>query len=173
MQSIAPPGVHEPRLTPRQKECLRHVYERRTTKEISALTGLAAGTVDTYIAEAVTALNARNRRHAAELTHVRSCQTVTPGTFEPKKSGVEAGYAKPIAPDLREAQHLETVLPFRQKGAIGNDLGPLARLFTVFGFAIALAAGFGMLAIGMRVVSDVAVSLPGSLHQNTGGRFRP
>ncbi|UUL82568.1 helix-turn-helix domain-containing protein [Sphingomonas qomolangmaensis] len=148
------------RLTPRQHECLGHVYARRTSKEISAITGLAVGTVDTYIAEAVTALGARNRRHAAELIHGNSTPADTPGKPIPEKTGVVATSPRSLTTnEPEELQQQFTLLPVRKKGAIGNDLGPVARLIAIIGFAIVLAASFGMLAVGMRVISDLATGL--------------
>ncbi|WP_197054375.1 helix-turn-helix domain-containing protein [Sphingomonas sp. 37zxx] len=148
------------RLTPRQHECLRHVYARRTSEEISAITGLAVGTIDTYIAEAVTVLGARNRRHAAELLQEKGGQTTTPEKPISENLGVAVtpprsqATAEPDGP-----RQWVALLPVRQRGAIGNDLGPVARLVAIVGFAIALAAGFGMLAVGMRVISDLATGL--------------
>ncbi len=55
-------------LSPRQRECLRLVWSRRaTSKEIAAEIGVSKSTVDAYIAEAVKALGARDRRQAAEM----------------------------------------------------------------------------------------------------------
>ena len=57
------------RLSPRQRECLRLAYQRRTTKEIARELGIRPGTVATYCSEAIAILGADNRRHAAELLH--------------------------------------------------------------------------------------------------------
>lgn len=160
MNRIVFPQAEQRRLTPRQRECLRHVYERRTTKEIAALTGLAVGTVDTYVAEAVTALGARNRRHAAELAHEGHPQYATPEKLEPEETGVPDLASEPLSPEPRKVpRHEVALLPFRSRGAIGNDLNPVVRAVAIVGFAIALAAGFGMLAVGMRVISDFTAAV--------------
>lgn len=53
-------------LSPRQRECLRLVWTRQaTSKEIAAELGISKSTVDSYIAEAVELLGARDRRDAA------------------------------------------------------------------------------------------------------------
>lgn len=145
------------RLTPRQRECLGYVYQRLTSKEIAGLTGLAVGTVDTYITEAVTALGARNRRHAAELLHSgQPADIEAPRKLEPEETGVESAPSQPLAPEGRtEMQHWAAWLPFRFQGALGNDLGPIARLVAIVVIAVALAIGFGMLAVGMRTLSDL------------------
>jgi DNA-binding CsgD family transcriptional regulator len=58
----------ERRLSPRQRDCLRLVFERQaTSKEIAAELGISKTTVDGYIAEAVESLGARDRRDAARL----------------------------------------------------------------------------------------------------------
>ena len=55
------------KLSPRQRECLRLVWARHTSKEIAAELGISASTVDGYIKEAIEALGARDRRHAAAI----------------------------------------------------------------------------------------------------------
>lgn len=58
------------RLSPRQRECLRLIWERQaTSKEIAAELGISANTVNGYIAEAVELLGARDRRDAARLVY--------------------------------------------------------------------------------------------------------
>lgn len=55
-------------LTPRQSECLRLVWERQaTSKEIALDLGISKKTVDEYLAQAVRALGAADRREAARL----------------------------------------------------------------------------------------------------------
>lgn len=52
-------------LTRRHRECLRGVKALKGSKEIAAELGLGKSTVDSYLAEAVRLLGARNRREAA------------------------------------------------------------------------------------------------------------
>ena len=52
-------------LTPRQRQCLRHVYLHHPSKVIAAELGLSKGTVDVYLSDATRLLGARNRSHAA------------------------------------------------------------------------------------------------------------
>lgn len=55
-------------LSPRQRECLRLVWDRQaTSKEIAIALGISKSTVDGYIAEAVEQLGARDRREAAAM----------------------------------------------------------------------------------------------------------
>ena len=56
------------RLSPRQRECLRLVWERQaTSKEIARELGISKTTVDGYIREAVELLGATDRRDAAHI----------------------------------------------------------------------------------------------------------
>ena len=75
------------RLSPRQRECLRRVYLRSTSKEIATALDLGPGTVDTYITGAISTLKARNRRHAAELLHAYEETAGAPGNSSSKKRG--------------------------------------------------------------------------------------
>jgi DNA-binding CsgD family transcriptional regulator len=138
------------RLTPRQIECLRLVYDRRTSKEIAAEIELSAATVDSYITDAVALLGARNRRHAAELLH-----SVAP----PEKLGSQSSGAEdppfPIQAPARRQFRWSDWLPFRQLGANGNDFHPAIRILFIPVLAVVFATGFGMLANGARVVSDL------------------
>lgn len=141
------------RLSPRQKQCLRLAYERQTSKEIAQALGLSAGTVNTYITEAVAVLQARNRRHAAELLHAYEGGAATPEKVQSHIHGVPTASALP-APAEAGSGGLRRMLPVRPKGADGNDLGIFVRLSWPFIGGVILAIGFGMLAIGMRVLSD-------------------
>lgn len=144
------------RLSLRQRECLRRVYLRGTSKEIAIALDLGPGTVDTYITEAISTLKARNRRHAAELLHAYEETADAPRKFEFEKAGVvEPG------PDetsrSSEAKPLTWLqsLPFRTKGVPFNDLSPFLRFFWIVQLGIALAIGFGMLAVGLEVLSRI------------------
>ena len=144
------------RLSPRQKECLRIVYRRRTSKEIAAELGLSPGTVDTYCAEAVATLDARNRREAAEILHLSESGAgdQTPSKVEPRPSGVtEAPSILPPIGHGNSPADWRQLLPFRRKGAAHNDLPILARLGWIPGLAILAAIAFGMLASGLQVIS--------------------
>ncbi|WP_294292641.1 helix-turn-helix transcriptional regulator [uncultured Sphingomonas sp.] len=56
------------RLSPRQRECLRLVWERQaTSKEIGAALGISSKTVDSHIEAAVALLGAADRRNAARI----------------------------------------------------------------------------------------------------------
>ena len=142
------------RLTPRQRECLRHVYRLKTSKEIALDLGLGVGTVDTYISEAVAILHARNRRHAAELFHAVDGDPASPRKMEWENTGVgkegpgeSPERAEPPPPSWAR------LLPLRTMGVSENDLDLYLRYLWLVLLAIALAVGFGMLAVGIEVLS--------------------
>lgn len=118
--------------------------------------GLGVGTVDTYVSEAISTLQARNRRHAAELLHICEEAEDAPRKFELENTGVVE-----TRPDRTsgssEAKPLTWLqsLPFRAKGVSYNDLSPFLRFFWIAQLGIALAVGFGMLAVGLEVLSRV------------------
>lgn len=92
------PIMSEPvALSPRQRECLRLVWERRTSKEIAAELGISASTVDGYIKEAIGLLNARDRRDAAQIVFGTGAITA-PDKKGAESLGVVAPDPGPIAP---------------------------------------------------------------------------
>ncbi len=150
-------SVPTARLSPRQKECLRLIFERKTSKEISSMLGLSVGTVNTYITESIAALEARNRRHAAEILHASENQSA-PEKVQLHFLGVGDQTPIPEAEASNDGAWRRS-LPFRQSGASGNDLSIFLRLVWPLGLAILCAVAFGMLAIGVRTVSDIARAL--------------
>ncbi|MEH3046176.1 helix-turn-helix domain-containing protein [Sphingomonas adhaesiva] len=141
------------RLTPRQQECLRLTYERKTSKEIASTLGLSVGTVNTYISEAISVLGARNRRHAAELLHASEPPQATPDKVELHSEGVPATPAA-TAVEPQGSGDWRRLLPIRAKGATGNDLSVTLRILWIFVLPVLAAIAFGMLAVGTRVLSD-------------------
>jgi DNA-binding CsgD family transcriptional regulator len=147
------------RLTPRHKQCLRLTYQRRVTKEIAAELNLGVGTVNTYCTEAIALLGARNRREAAEMLHAyegaESTAISTPFKVELHSEGVATPPVRPAAPANEQAADWRSLLPFRRKGAPDNDLGILLRLAWIPLLTLAFAIGFGLLTIGLGVISDI------------------
>lgn len=67
-------------LSPRQRECLRLVWDRQaTSKEIAGVLGISKSTVDGYISEAVDLLGARDRRDAAAIVFGTTPRAVSGG----------------------------------------------------------------------------------------------
>lgn len=68
------------RLSPRQRDCLRLVWEKAaTSKEIAAELGISKKTVDGYIADAVQLLGVADRREAARFAFADQPRTVSGG----------------------------------------------------------------------------------------------
>lgn len=144
-------------LNRREKECLRLVYDRRTTKEIAAELKLSPGTVYRYISDAQAKLGARNRRVAAEMLRAaEATDTIKP---YPNSNWLAPapGNTASISPDA--TFDWTRVLPIRARGAMHNDLSRTARLAWIFILAAALAIGFGMLAIVAEVFSNILARL--------------
>ena len=150
----AMPAPHVLRLSPRQRECLRLVYNRKSTKEIASELGLAEGTVNTYLAEAVQLLGAKNRRHASEILAELESDT-SPDKMQSENVGVSAVAPPPAHPASSGGLHFSDLLPLRTQGADGNDLNVLTRFGWIIAIAVGITAGFGALASGLSVVSNL------------------
>jgi len=148
-----PTEVVVERLSPRQRDCLRLVFERRTSKEIAAELGISVGTVDSYIAEAVTLLGAKNRRRAAEMVFA-ALQPTAPGKLEAETSGVVASDLTAERPEAgTQSSTWLKLLPIRTAGAKPHDLKPIRRLFWILQIAFGIAVSFGMLVVGLDVIA--------------------
>ena len=146
-------------LTRRQRDCLKLVAELKGSKEIATELGLTKSTVDSYIAEAVQVLGARDRRDAArQLTEWTREQS--PDRIGPDSSRVPRSTAEPLISMVVERQRPHWPLPFRIEGERRNDLGLFWRIAWIPLIAIGLAIGFGMLAVGLHVLSDMLGKLP-------------
>ncbi|WP_394662327.1 helix-turn-helix transcriptional regulator [uncultured Sphingomonas sp.] len=165
-------------LTRRHRECLRGVKALKGSKEIAIELGLGKSTVDSYLAEAVRLLGARNRREAAmaladhealgngQATEEK--EQVTPNKIILDSTGLVSeppAMAPPMAPDgstvggAVQDGHVHASprlsLPVRRRGQTRNDMTATERLLWVPTIAIALAIGFGMLATGLDVMTRV------------------
>lgn len=165
-------------LTRRHRECLRGVKALKGSKEIASELGLGKSTVDSYLAEAVRLLGARNRRDAAMALAEYEAQEndqvleeqaeATPHKIIPDSTGlVSPTIPMPltISPDgstvggAVQDGHVHASprlsLPVRRQGQTRNDMSVSERLLWVPTIAIALAVGFGMLATGLDVMTRV------------------
>lgn len=128
------------------------VWQQHSSKEIALALGISKHTVDGYVAEAVARLGARDRRHAARLYF---------GDFPPDRVGGDAPRVEippqTVAPQAGEPTRHDSDwmrwLPFRT-GA-HNDIPPLARLVWIFVLAAIGAIGFGALASGVHLLSQL------------------
>lgn len=153
--TVADGGGRTVALTPRERDCLRLVWERRTTKEIARDLNLRPGTVFRYIKDAQTKLGAPNRRAAADLLFGVQRPPETPIEVGDGSDWVEPTPPIPPVPASSLTPSWRDRLPIRKPGAPHNDLNISLRLAWVLALAVALAVGFGMLAVGAQVVSDL------------------
>lgn len=143
------------RLLPRMRECLRLVYNRKRTGEIATMIGVEQGTVKSYIADAVRILGARDRIDAAERLHAYETGN-TPTDGPPPSSGVGNSAFDPPNGDAAPLPIRRWRLPIRQSGTSDNDLTIAQRALWVVATPVICAITFGMLAVGLRIVSDLA-----------------
>ncbi|WP_298672561.1 helix-turn-helix transcriptional regulator [uncultured Sphingomonas sp.] len=143
-------------LSEQERACLRLV-PLNNTAEIARATGLSPETVKTYIKRACDKLGVNRRADAARmLIAAESCPHE--GGYNSRGTDEQA----PAAPERpnREAGRWLALLPVRKQGAIGNDLNLVLRLVIWIPLvAIGIAIAFGMLAVGIRVLADLAHSL--------------
>lgn len=143
------------RLSKRQVECLRSVLELKGSKEIAAELGIAKATVDSYLAEAVAILGARDRKTAARMfgEYERGCPDLIGGD----SVRVDAGTPNaPIAESVSEGARLgagaggeATLLsappdrswtpPYRKGGSLRNPLTTFQRTLWIVIGAVLLA----------------------------------
>ena len=169
-------------LTRRHRECLRGVKALKGSKEIATELGLGKSTVDSYLAEAVRLLGARNRREAAMALADHEAQADIQSIGQVIEEQVEANPHKiipdsaglvseptpmplPMAPDgstvggAVQGGHVHASprlsLPVRRQGQARNDMTMAERLLWIPTIAVALAIGFGMLATGLDVMTRV------------------
>lgn len=148
-------------LTPRQVECLRLVWERRTSKEIAAELGLSKGTVDTYIFEAVTALGARNRRDAAAMLYGAEPGTKPvlstvgePEKLPPAKFNLDsAGVSPPLVDAPPAAPSTKASAPIRPWATDDRPLN-LMPLWQILGWMVAIAIGSMLLLTLATVIGN-------------------
>ena len=164
------------RLTKRHRECLRGVRALQGSKEIADSLGIEKSTVDSYLTEAVRLLGAKNRRHAALMLGEHDAATApTPAVATPDKMGGDSARLVPTAPPLpltvepdewvvgqpdtgsagNEPRPSGFRMPFRRKGQADSDLSIGDRLIWIQAIAVGSAIAFGMLAMGLQVVTTL------------------
>jgi DNA-binding CsgD family transcriptional regulator len=148
-------------LTPRQVECLRLVWERRTSKEIAAELGLSKGTVDTYIFEAVGILGARNRREAAAMLFDAEGSTTplpraaeTPEKAPQTKFDLDSAGVSPVPVDAPSAVlSTKASTPIRPWATDDRPLN-LMPLWQILGWMVAIAIGSMLLLTLATVIGN-------------------
>lgn len=132
------------RLSPRQRDCLRLVWQRQaTSKEIAAELGISKSTVDGYIAEAVEQLSARDRREAAAM--------VFADTPRAESGGHSARVSPPHAAGASADPSMKAVPAPRPWRARDRPLNTLTFVQTVGWIAIIAIGSLAALALAMAV----------------------
>ncbi len=110
-------------LTPRERECLRLVYEHLSSKEIGRRLGISKHTVDTHVDKARQRLGAQDRYDAARRVAAFERMLTIPTPSGPDTNGIfEDHELRPDPPGLREIDHE----PFQRRppaAARGPGLG--------------------------------------------------
>ena len=151
------------RLTPRQRDCLRGSAALKSAKRIGNDLGISESTVYGHLDGATKVLGAPDRTTAA--LWLQAHERLGPPGHPQNPSGQPSRVAptEPAAAGKQASAASGSLrLPFRAKGSAYNDLSPLQRLAWIPLLALAFAVGFGMLAAGLRFVTDFIVAV---LHQ--------
>lgn len=130
------------------------------TKEIAAELGIAPSTIDSYVAEAVRILGARDRRDAAAQLDRYEAESSAEKSAPDKSGGTFPRVAQPRAAEPVQRQPDTTTdwrsyLPIRPKGARHNDLNIALRIGWIVGLAVLMLMAFGQLSSGLKVASDL------------------
>lgn len=127
------------RLSNRQRDCLRLIGELKGSKEIARELNISQNTVNSYVAEAVALLGARDRREAARIYS----SAATPEKIRDEYLRVEALVVHPPSAfgdgNAQETHSGGLRLPFRTEGSLRNDLTTNARLWWILAGAVLVA----------------------------------
>jgi hypothetical protein len=135
------------------------VSQLKASGEIATELSISTSTVNSYVAEAVQLLGARNRREAAMALSRHE-------NGAPEKHGVEGTRVVPVPspdPPFVPPEVADTAagpmagwsrpLRFRRRGQADNDLFVASRLLWVPVLAVGVAIGFGMLMNGLQIAA--------------------
>ncbi len=128
------------RLTDRQRDCLRHVFEHRKSHEIAHLIGTSARVVDKQLMLAKNIIGASSRFEAARLFAQHEAR---------HKTGVESSYPANILPPRPSVWPLPRPLPTNELPA--NTL--TWRQVLAWGGIIAIATPVGLTVAAMVIVA--------------------
>lgn len=124
------------KLTERQRDCLRHVFEHRKSHEIAHLLGMSARAVDKQLMLAKNIVGASSRFEAARL-------------FAQHEAGVESSYPANILPSAPALWPLPSPVP--------TDETPASTLtwrqVLIWGGIIAVATPVGLTVAAMVIVA--------------------
>jgi len=140
------------RLSRRQLECLAGVAALKSSKQIAVELGISPKTVDNYIAEAVTALGATNRRDAASML----AAGVDPDKSHVQSPRVEEGPGpEPVTASLPQPVTRTSMRDFSfLTGPKRVLLILVGSLIVVLAIGVSVVAAVGMIAIYERAGND-------------------
>ena len=164
------------RLSDYQRDCLRRTFRHQTSKEIARDLGKSKYAIDQAIERAVRTLGASSRIDAARAlaAHEGTSDRITGDPVHlanptpsvatlPVAAGDDGGPIVEAAVDLRGQSPVNRSTPFRlplrRHGEDGNTLGIGTRLIWLLILPLAMAIAFGMLANGLKLVSDVTLAI--------------
>lgn len=156
-------------LSKRQRECLRGVAQLKAAGEIATELKIATTTVNSYVADAVRLLGARNRREAARALTTYEGQHPEKHRGDETRVAGEAVDAPPIVPPgtIAPVPSPERAwwerLPIRRKGQADSDLSVASRLLWIPALAVFLEVGFGMLMTGLQIAAAMIESFARAL----------
>lgn len=159
------------KLSRRHRDVLRGVAHLRKTKQIAADLGIAPGTVDGYIAEAVRIMGAVDRGDAARrlVEHEKEAPGLS-GVQSPWV-GADPSHATQPPQPVAEPEAAETTgspphrspsiwqLPLRHPGQRNVDAPIAVRLLWIPVIAVVLAIGFGAVVNGLQVLTGLIEGL--------------
>ena len=176
-----PPGAaapKPPRLTPREMDCLRGVRALKSSDEIARDLGIASGTVDSYIRDAITKLGARDRRDAAKLFAVidrdapnlsggeslgmETTPAIPPGIAQPDAGREEFELHDSASEQWRFAEPPHAQSGFRMlvrevlDGTRPDDLTMVKRAWLTLAAAVAIGFCFFAIAAGAGMLFGIA-----------------
>ncbi|CAM3097120.1 hypothetical protein SPAN111604_03610 [Sphingomonas antarctica] len=164
------------RLSDYQRDCLRRTFRHQTSKEIARDLGKSKYAIDQAIERAVRTLGVTSRIDAARAlaAHESTSDRITgdpvhlaatplPAATLPVAADHVGGPVAEAAVDLRGQPSVNRSTPFRlplrRHGEDGNDLSIGTRLVWLIILPLAMAIAFGMLANGLKLVSDVVSAI--------------
>ena len=164
------------RLSDYQRDCLRRTFRHQTSKEIARDLGKSKFAIDQAIERAVRRLGASSRIDAARALadHEGASDRMTgdpvhlaaPPLSAPSRPTAVGTTGGPIVEAARHLSGQPPVnrstsfrLPLRRHGDDGNDLSIGSRLAWLIILPLAMAIAFGMLANGLKLVSDVVSAI--------------
>lgn len=127
-------------LTPKERDCLRLVMERHSSKQIARQLGISSTSVDTYVRRAREKLGLKDRYAAARLL-----EAWQQGEVEIAPSGAAAEPAEPAEPPRAEGLLTLRIPPL-------ETLNIFQRIVLIIGGAIAAAVIFGVIATAMTAL---------------------